>query len=93
MHDLFISLRRLVFIEEPFCLVMHKVTKDLERILLLNLLLFKQLCNFSDSFPDILEQISLLIPFLCQDVYFGLCLVFVVADISKLEVKALHLVP
>ena len=82
LHDLLISLRRFVFIKEPFGLVVHKVTKNLKGILLLNLFLFKQLCDFSNSLSDILKQVSFFISFLSQDIYFGFCLVLMVIDIS-----------
>ena len=93
LHDLLLPVRRLVFIEEPFGLVVHEVTKNLKGILLLNLFLFKQLCDFGNSLSDILKQVSLLIPLLRQDAYFGLCLVLMVINIPHLNIKALDLIP
>ena len=82
LHDLLFPVRSLVLIKEPFGLIVHEVTENLKEILLLNLLLFKQLRDFSNPFSNILEQVSLLIPFLSQDVDFRLCLVLMVTDIS-----------
>ena len=82
LHDLFLPVRRFVLIEEPFSLVMHEVTENLKGVLLLNLFLFEQLCDFGYSLTDIFEQVVLLIPFLCEDSYLGFCLVLMVLSIS-----------
>ena len=82
LHDLLLPVCRFVLIEESFGLVMHEVTEDLKRVLLLDLLLFEQLCDFGYSLTNIFEQVVLLIPFLREDGDLGLCLVLMVISIS-----------
>ena len=48
-------------------LVMDEITEDLERILLLNLLAFKELSNFGDTLTDVFKLTCLLLELLLYD--------------------------